>query len=833
MPAWARLVTAVAVLRVAAALALYLSGQVDTAVPSPIPAWAYAVIAFSFGTVGAALVLANRKDVRAAWLGGVLLLIASPLCSRLLSPAYTPVAPWVAHVHPDAFLAAFAWRFLMEFPSALGPPFRRAAGAVAAAAILVGAVAAAVNLSIAIWPMVSTVEWRTLLAASLEGRSWYWPAVFVPSAAAFVGLLARMTPSSGADLFRVRVFVGGLAAGLLPVFVEVATEEAWPWYKGLVHQPAVEPWVGLVLFAPFATVPFLTAYSVVYERVVEMRVVMRAALRYLLARYTIIALASVPFAALTIYLFQHRTEVLVTLVAGPRPLTLIGAVLVGLVSLRARRRWLLVLDRRFFREQYDEQLLLTHMVGGEFISSSPREIAERLASEIGLTLHARADLFVVADAGDELRDPRAQCPPIGTGATLVSLAMANAQPMDVRLDRDSALERLPDAEKAWIANGGYRLMIPLRTRSGEPAGLLALGEKRSELAFSDLDRRSLGALAAPIALAIENERLRHTPEYPIERPARECLVCSRMYAPDAAACRCGGALAEAVAPHTLRGVFRFDRRIGTGGMGIVYRAFDLNLGREVAIKTLPRVTPEHVARLRHEAQAMALMVHANLAVIYGIETWRGVPFLVEEYLAGGTLADRLRLQRMAVGEALDLGITLAGVLAQLHSRGIVHCDIKPSNIGFSGSGVVKLLDFGLAHLLRGSGLELTTALKTGRTQEGTSLIVTDRGVMGTPVYMSPEALHAERPSPGFDLWALAVVLYEAIAGRRPFTGADAHDVADRIRDGAFPDLRTIREDCGEELARFFSRTLAVDASLRPANAETFGAQISSLRAEAA
>ena len=816
-----------AVLRVSVALVVYLSGQVEPTGNSPIPEWAYAIISFSFGIVGAMLVVGNRSDVRASWLGGVLLLLASPLTASLIPAAYAPVGPLIGRVRPEAFLPVFCWRFLMEFPSALAGSRRRVAAAVSAAGVLFGTVAAAVNLSFYVWPVTELYAWRALFAARSGLGSMYWPMVFLPSAAAFVGLVVRMTTSSGPDLFRARVFVGGLAAGLLPVFVEVTVEETWPWFKNFVHQPSVEPWVGFSLFAPLATVPLLTAYSVVYDRIVEMRVVLRAALQYLLARVSIIGLTSLPFVALTLYLIQHRAEPLVILLAGPRPLALVGAVLAGIVTLKARRRWLHVLDRRFFREQYDSHLLLTQLTD-EIISKSPAEIAARLSSEIEQALHAQADLFVADDTRGLLADPLERRPPIAVAATLVSLAMADTRPMDLDLDPGSALARLPDVERVWIDAGGYRLIIPLRTRSGEPAGLVALGQKRSELPFSDSDRRSLATLTTTIALALENERLRHTPDPTTEPPARECLACSRLHPPDAAACSCGGALREGSAPHTLRGVFRLDRRIGAGGMGVVYHAMDLSLGREVAIKTLPRVTPAHVSRLQREAMAMASLVDANLAVIYGIETWRGIPFLVEEYLSGGTLADRLLGGPLAISDALDIGVTLASALGRLHAAGIVHCDIKPSNIGFSRNGVVKLLDFGLVHLLRATGCDVTSALTTTDPPTA-SLVVTNRGVMGTPPYMSPEALHAEQPAPSFDRWALSVVLYEAIAGRRPFVGADAREVGERICQGVFPGLHTLRKDCSDELTLFFARALATDASLRPDSAESLASQIESLR----
>jgi serine/threonine protein kinase len=309
----------------------------------------------------------------------------------------------------------------------------------------------------------------------------------------------------------------------------------------------------------------------------------------------------------------------------------------------------------------------------------------------------------------------------------------------------------------------------------------------------------------------------------------ECAACSRLHAPDAVRCVCGGTVAEGHAPHLLRGVFRFDRRIGAGSMGVVYHAVDLTLRREVAAKTLPRVTAEHVERLQREAQAMASIVHPNLAVIYGIETWRGIPFLIEEYLSGGTLADRLRAGPMSVDATLDMGMTLAEVLGQLHESGLVHCDIKPSNIGLSQSGVLKLLDFGLVHLLRESSDVVALTLGASDVRDTTSMIMTSRGLVGTPAYMSPEAINAESPAPAFDLWALAVVLYEALAGTRPFEGRDAHAVFASIVTGEFPDLRTLRGDCPYDVAQFFGRALAPDLASRPRDARALGAALSALR----
>src|SRR5262249_24106325 len=138
---------------------------------------------------------------------------------------------------------------------------------------------------------------------------------------------------------RARIFARGLLLGIAPISLEILLEEAWLPYKTLVHRPDVEPFVGTIIFGAFAIVPFVTAYSVLYDQVVEMHVVLREAIQYALARYTIIAATLVPFAAFALFVFTHRDEPVVALTGGPRPVVLMGFAGVGLVALRLRDNW--------------------------------------------------------------------------------------------------------------------------------------------------------------------------------------------------------------------------------------------------------------------------------------------------------------------------------------------------------------------------------------------------------------------------------------------------------------------------------------------------------------
>jgi serine/threonine protein kinase/tetratricopeptide (TPR) repeat protein len=201
--------------------------------------------------------------------------------------------------------------------------------------------------------------------------------------------------------------------------------------------------------------------------------------------------------------------------------------------------------------------------------------------------------------------------------------------------------------------------------------------------------------------------------------------------------------------------FRILGRIGKGGMGIVYRARDLKLGREVALKFLHERRRRGLDRFQREAEALAALDHPNIGTIYEIVKWKGRPFIAMALYPGETLAQRLARQpdrRLPEAEAVPIASQLAAALQAAHGAGLVHRDLKPDNVMILPDGWVKLIDFGLA---RWAG----------------SPRQTDQGfAVGTLRYMAPEQLRSEEPTPAADLWGLGVVLYEMLAGRHPFHG---------------------------------------------------------------
>jgi len=251
------------------------------------------------------------------------------------------------------------------------------------------------------------------------------------------------------------------------------------------------------------------------------------------------------------------------------------------------------------------------------------------------------------------------------------------------------------------------------------------------------------------------------------------------------------------------GHYRILEKIGAGGMGEVYRARDERLGREVAVKVLPpSLVPDESVRkrLRKEAQALSKLNHPNIEILFELGSKDGAEFLVVEYVPGVTLSDRLAQGPMPEREIARLGVQLANGLAAAHSQGIVHCDLKPSNLRTTPDGRLKILDFGIAKSLRvtreSSKHNVTTESTTG-----------GQGVVGTLPYMATEQLRSEPADARSDLYSAGAVLYEMATGQRAFRDGVAPRLTDAILHQAAVPPRAVNASISPELERIILKCL--------------------------
>jgi len=266
-----------------------------------------------------------------------------------------------------------------------------------------------------------------------------------------------------------------------------------------------------------------------------------------------------------------------------------------------------------------------------------------------------------------------------------------------------------------------------------------------------------------------------------------------------------------LSPGTRVGAYEILSSIGAGGMGEVYRARDAKLGRDVAIKTLPGIfaaDADRLARFEREARTLAALNHPNIAQVHGVV--EDPPALVMELVDGEDLAARLARGPIPLDEALPIARQIADALEAAHERGVIHRDLKPANIKLRGDGVVKVLDFGLAKALdptepSNAALMNSPTITSPATQMGM--------VIGTAAYMAPEQAKGRPVDRRADLWAFGVVLYEMLAGRRAFEGADVSELlVSVLRDN--PSHDALPPGTPASIRRLLRRCLEKDRSKR-------------------
>jgi hypothetical protein len=445
---------------------------------------------------------------------------------------------------------------------------------------------------------------------------------------------------------------------------------------------------------------------------------------------------------------------------------------------------------------------------------TPLEVAVTLADAIERAMQTPTAAFLLI--GDSV------VPAEGGGAVLprdtaIPALMEGAREPAVvsPTHRRSYYSLLLATDREWIDRHQIELIVPLLPgRAGSSLlGLVTLSSRRNALNFSDDDIRFVRVAAAAASLAcdaIGSEGRRAETEPVLDEVALQCQRCRRVE--DRAAvqrqCECGGTWQPAALPKRVLGRFELREWIGAGGMGVVYRASDVSLARDVALKTLPRLSDGAADRLMTEARTMASLSHEDVAVVYGVEQWRGTPLLAMEYLPGGTLATQLRRGQLSEAALVALVRQVARSLTRVHARGLYHGDIKPSNIGIAPGGAAKLLDFGLARAL---------SVRSHHEPDADGAAVRPP-LGGTWAYLPLEVREGAVPGPGLDLWALGVVLCEALLGTHPFPHARTRYEMTAGLLAACARLRAERSPVHE---RVVASMLSIEPEARPDTAAAF------------
>jgi predicted Ser/Thr protein kinase len=609
--------------------------------------------------------------------------------------------------------------------------------------------------------------------------------------AALAILIVRLARAHDANrrrrlqLIFLSMLPGSLAFILGFLFTQLQLGHLWNAAARLLHVPSTV--IGSAIFT----------YAVVRHRMFNIRVLLRRSLQYALARGTLLALMALPVLALVTFLYLHRGDSLAVLLTGTPAVYVVLLLPLALV-IRYRKRLLEGLDRRFFREQYDARRVLLHVVSMIRGGSDMLALSRAALDEIDRALHPRhLSLWQADPDGAALHrgfwrgeDEPAEVEPLRVTGTLATLLSGADDPLDVysRATR-TLLQRLPEADRDWLQAVDAHLLVPLLIEN-RLAGLLVLGERKSEEPYSREDRDLLRTLGGQLAMTLDYTRLKQSPSLvwtPSASPVhlhlsdvlQLCPRCGRCYTSEDRKCELDdqALVPESGVPRVIEDKYVVTRLLGRGGMGSVYLANQKRLNRNVAVKVLLSHlvgSSSMRSRFEREARIVARLRHPAIVTIHDFGVLpSGHAYLVMEYLDGETLRKTITSGAQPLEDALTILRTIGEAIDTAHRAGVVHRDLKPENIMLvrehNEARAPRVLDFGLARMSGPIGEDEQTLVQSGHSA----------GVVGTLMYMAPEVLSGKVADHRADQYSLALIAWEMLAGMHPL--GNASDLASIVR----------------------------------------------------
>jgi hypothetical protein len=584
-------------------------------------------------------------------------------------------------------------------------------------------------------------------------------------------------------------------------------------------------WLSRIAISPLlfglTQVPFTicVAYAVLRHRLFQVRLIVRQSLQYAAGRGLLLIPIPILAGILIFDLIVHKDKPFGALVSAHGWAYGLMAV-AGVIAHRKQSQWTEVLDRRFYREHYNAQQLLRQTVDEIRTSSNLAEVAPKAVARIEQALHPVSVSILMREESEPVYRCIASMPPdicprgLSAESKLMAVFRLFAKPLQMSLTESGWLkQQLPPEDTNVLREGRIDLMVPIALASQGREAIIVLGPKKSEEPYSGEDQELLSGIGSALALLLERPLTSALSGF------EECPRCGLCYESGMGRCTNEGEqLRRMASKRLLSSRYRLERRLGRGGMGTVYKATDTSLERAVAVKLIREdlVTSSDAAeRFRREAKAAAAFAHPNVVTVhdFGVDSDTRV-FLVMELLEGCTLRQRFEEQKkFAPPQVLQVLTGVCAGLAAAHEHHLIHRDLKPENIFLVQSGeeeVAKILDFGLAKFL------VSPNNPTAATADTVSGVL-----VGTPQYMSPDQLSGEVASPAWDIWALAAITYEMLAGVHPFPANSIAQMQLAIVHGRFIPFSTSLPDAPAEWQQFFERALSPQSAARPQSAEEF------------